>query len=374
MARSPVYWDEESLYISGDEYFAGLLQALDHATRSIELETYIFERGVVADRMVKRLLAATARGVQVRMIVDGWGSPGFVRDYLPVLSRAGIQVRFYRVYPWMLRRLPGDPENLLTRLVARVTRINRGLHRKFCLIDDNELWVGSFNISDNHLAEVMGKEAWKDMGMRVRGKELRYAKRAFQRAYRGWSALNWPAFSPRLLLLNDSFLHKRRTRLEHLHRLKRARRRIWLATPYFVPVGRVFRLIARQAVRGLDVRVIVPHKNDIWIMKWMSVPLLKSLAKKGVKVYRFEPRFSHQKVFIADDWICIGSTNLNHRSFLHDLEMDVVVTHEENKRRIIQNYIDDQALSQTFDSTSWAKIPFWKRVFSSVFLLAKYWS
>lgn len=370
----PAVWDEETLFTNGDEYFAGLLRAIEGAQSSIELETYIFEKGVIGDRMVKALTAAADRGVRVRMIVDGWGSPNFLYDYYPELRRASIRVRFFRVIPWILKRLPGDPDSLAQRIIHRWKRVNRGNHRKFCLIDQHELWVGSFNISDNHLREVRGEQAWKDVGVRVRGRDLKYARRAFQRAFRGWTALNLPARSPRLLLLNDSYLHIRNTRVQHIERMKTARERLWLATPYFVPVGQVFRLLVRRAREGADVRVIIPRKNDVWIMKWMSLPLLRSLAKHGVKVFIYEPRFSHQKVFIADDWVCVGSTNLNHRSFLHDLEMDVVLTRQENKQRIIDSYLRDQSLSQAFDSSSWAHLPFWKRMFSSVFILMKYWS
>ena len=78
--------------------------------------------------------------------------------------------------------------------------------------------------------------------------------------------------------------------------------------------------------------------------------------------------------FITDDWVCIGSTNLNHRSFLHDLEMDVVITRDENKLQIIQGYLRDQEKSQSFDTSGWAHLPLWKRVLSSAFLLLKYWS
>jgi cardiolipin synthase len=372
--KAPAVWDEEELFHSGDEYFSQLLRAIAGARSSLLLESYIFEKGTLGDRMVEHLIAAAARGVKVRMIIDGWGSPTFIHDYYPRLRAARIRVKFYRVSPWILKRMPGDPRNLLRRLVLRWKRVNRGNHRKFCLIDREELWVGSFNVSDKHLREIQGDEAWKDVGVRVRGNDLKYARRAFDRAYRGWSAINLPARNPRLLLLNDSFLHMRQTRIEHIRRLKKAHTRIWLATPYFVPIGRIFRLLARRAKQGIDVRLIIPEKNDVWIMRWISLPLLRSLARKGVKIFVYRPRFSHQKVFIADDWICVGSTNLNHRSFLHDLEMDVVITRPENKQNILDGYVRDQRLSQGFDTSEWAQLAWWKRALSSVFLVLKYWS
>lgn len=372
--KRPTNWEQEELFVDGDEYFAGLLRAISRAQTSLMLESYIFENGILGDRMVGHLIAAAQRGVKVRVIIDGWGSPNFVYDYYPRLKSAGIRVKFYRVTPWILRRLPGDPRSFLRRMILRWKRVNSGNHRKFCLIDKEELWVGSFNVSDKHLKEVEGEQAWKDIGVRVQGEDLKYARRAFERAYRGWSALNLPSRNPRLLLLNDSFLHMRQTRVEQIRRLKKATERIWLATPYFVPIGSVFRLLSRRARKGVDVRLIIPEKNDVWIIKWISLPLLRALARKGVKIFVYKPRFSHQKIFIIDDWICAGSTNLNHRSFLHDLEMDVVITRPENIQKILGSFQEDQRLSQAFDTSEWARLVWWKRALSSVFLVLKYWS
>jgi len=357
--RRPSHWEEEVLYTTGDEYFAAVLAAIGRAQSTIELESYIFEKGILADRMVAHLIAAAARKVRVRLIVDGWGSPGFAWDYWPQLKAAGVRVRFFRVSPWVLRRLPGDPHSFWMRMIARFRKVNRGNHRKFCLIDHTDLFVGSFNVSDVHLAEVSGDRVWKDVGVRVRGSEVKYARRAFQRAYVGWRAFAIPRRSSRLLLLNDTFLHKRRARLEQISKIRRAHKRIWLATPYFVPIGKLLRLLSRQARRARDVRLMIPRKNDVWFMKWISLPILGSLVTRGVKIYIYSPGFSHQKVFIADDWMCIGSTNLNHRSFLHDLEMDVVITHEANKLRITQSFVNDQALSHVFEAGEWTHLPLW---------------
>jgi len=367
-------WDTETLFTSGDDYFAQMLTALGSARYSVELESYIFEKGVLADRLVTALETAASRGVRVRLIVDGMGSPAFVSDYWPRLERAGVRVRFFRAKPWLLKRLPGDSTHVLMRFIKRLRSVNHGNHRKFCLIDGRELWVGSFNVSDVHLHEVSGDETWKDVGVRVIGGDVKYAHHAFQRAFQGWSRMNWPRRGPRLLLLNDSFLQKRRTRLEHITQLRRARQRVWIATPYFVPVGRVHRLLLKRARQGCDVRLITPQKNDVWIIKWMSAPLLRSLARVGVRIFIYEPRFSHQKLLVADDWISVGSTNLNHRSFLHDLEMDVVITHPENKHRILDGFIQDQKLSHVFRESDWVRLPWWKRALASVFSLAKYWA
>lgn len=367
-------WDEEILFTSGDDYFAGLLSAIDSAKQIIEFETYIFETGVLGERVAQKLIGAASRGIRVRMIIDGWGSPAFAHDYLDRFRTAGIRVRFFRVTPWLMRRVPGDPASFRRRIVQRWTRANLGNHRKSCIIDKRELWAGSFNVSDVHLREVKGADAWKDVGVKVTGADVRYAIRAFQRAFRGWRALSLPGRSPKLLLLNDTYLHKRRARIRYIRRLRHAEKRIWIATPYFAPIGRVFRILRRQAIRGVDVRIMIPTKNDVRFMRWISLPILHALARRGVKVFMYEPRFAHQKVMIADDWVCVGSTNLNHRSFLHDLEMDVVLTRPENRERITERFLRDQDASQVFDKNTWSQLPLWERIMTSLLTWAKYWS
>lgn len=367
-------WQDEQLYFSGDEFFAAVTAAIEKAVHSVKMETYIFERGVLGDRIAAALSSAASRGVDVQVMVDGLGSPNFLNEYWTKLRRSGVRIRLFRVIPYILRRLPGDPDGFFKRLLGRWRQVNRGNHRKFILVDKETLFVGSFNISDVHLREVHGEKAWKDVGVRVQGRDLRYADRAFQRAYRGWTAFNLPARSPELLLLNDSYLHKRSTRNQHIYNLKRARQRIWLATPYFVPIGRVFRALVSQARSGVDVRLIVPDKSDVFFMPWLSLPLLRELAKNGVKVFIYKPQFAHQKIFIADDFMCIGSTNLNHRSFLHDLEMDVVLTSRANKKILVESYEKDQLDSEPFDRSNWGQLPFWQRVLSSWVIVLKYWA
>ncbi len=370
----PTTWDKEELFVTGDTYFKGLLTAIALARHTIEFETYIFEKGLAATRVADALTAAAQRGVKVRMVVDGWGSPDFSHDFLPRLQAHKVTVRFFRVSPMIIERLPGDPKSLIQRLLRRWQQVNRGNHRKFCLIDRTHLWVGSFNVSDVHLEEVFGKDAWKDMGVHVQGEATRYAYRAFERAIRGWTAINLPRRSPRLLLLNDSYIHKRRARLEIVQRLKRSKERMWLATPYFLPIGVIFRNLAKKAQQGVDVRLIVPRKNDVWFMTWLAQPMLYALANKGVKIFIYQPRFAHQKLFIIDQWISIGSTNLNHRSFLHDLEMDVVITHPENKKLIVKNYLQDQSACVEYHPDDWHRLPLWQRALTALLLLGRNWA
>lgn len=351
-------WDSEKLYLTGDEYFADMLAGVSSSQKCIEVETYIYEPGVLADRMADALVEAANRGVRVRMIVDVWGSPDFHHKYGKRLSDAGIGIKLFRQGPFW----------------KGLRRINRGLHRKFTLIDDKTLWVGSFNVADVHLEEVYQHQAWKDVGARVEGPDVVYAKRSFDRTYSRWKKWRWPRRRSPIILINDSYLNQRHVRRYPIKLMRRAKCRIWISTPYFVPVGLILRTLVKRARSGIDVRIILPEQNDIWFMRWLSLPLLERLNKNGVKVFMYQPRFSHQKVLVVDDWMIIGSTNMNHRSFLHDLEMDILITHEENKKLLFNSLLIDQDRSLIFDTPTLFRLSWWQGWLSRVFSWLRYWS
>jgi cardiolipin synthase len=370
----PRVWTFEKIYTVQDDYFRDLLQCINQSHHHIAMETYIFEKGVLADRMAHALCAAADRGVQVRLLIDGIGSPNFFSDYEELFRQHGVNVRYYRILPWMFRHLPGEPKFLLSRFFYRLARLNKGNHRKMCLIDKAWLWVGSANVSDVHLREVYGDKAWRDLGACVQGEDVVMAQRAFDQAYLRGRALKLKLHLPRLLSMSQSFLQSRNRRAEQLQRLHGARERIWIETPYFVPLARVVRRLLKKAREGVDIRILVPLESDVWVIPWISYSYLRLLAAHGVKVYEYEPGFVHEKLYLIDDWICLGSTNLNHRSFLHDLELDVTITHAENKQALEQMFLQHQEKSIAFPNELWATFPWYKKLVYNISWYFSYWA
>src|SRR5690606_31385704 len=133
-------------------------------------------------------------------------------------------------------------------------------------------------------------------------------------------------------------------------------------------------LLLKKKRQGVDVRIIVPKRNDVWITKWISYSYLFQLARKGVQVFEYEPRFLHSKIFTIDHWVIVGSSNLNHRSFLHDLELDVVLTHPQNKDEVVQQMISDMNESVPLNKDIWSAFPWWKRLLSRMLSVFSYWS
>ncbi len=366
-------WDEEVLFLDSDAYFVDLLEGIAKAQDSIRFETYIYEPGVLAERVVTALIAASHRGVHVRVLVDGLGSPSFWSTYAHQLKAAQVQVRLFRMWPWQTRWLDRPWFVILYESFRRWFVINRGNHRKTCLIDEQVAWIGSMNISDIHLKEVSGNDAWVDCGVRVRGRELKRLRQAFQHAFKQNFLPSFFQSKKSLLLLNSSLILRKSTKQHQYQKIRRANKRIWIRTPYFVPVPKIYRALIRMARSGVDVRVIVPEQNDVPLVRHLSYAFFSTMLRAGVRIFEFGPRFSHQKVFVIDDWYCVGSTNLNYRSFKHDLEIDVVVTREENREKLLGRFANDQSNAKELTLKSIQNLPLWHKIFSRTLLIFRYW-
>lgn len=351
-------WEEEVFFSTGDGFFDDLLRGIDTARESILSEWYIFEKGNLADRMIDALLEACARGCRVTLMVDGIGSPNFVEDFAPRLNDTPLLYRVYHPTPWM-----GFVS--LTKRLARWKRLNRRNHRKVVLIDGKVAWIGGMNVTDEHLESVFGDKAWRDNGVRVRGAQLKELKDVLESAFFRGRKRNH--LIPGLRL--NSTLAARRAFVKDLNdRIRGSHGRVWLITPYFIPKGTLLRAIRRTAATGSDVLLVIPKLTDVPITRWVSMLFFESLLKWKVRVFEYLPSILHAKTFLFDRDAIVGSTNLNHRSFLHDLELDVVVDHSETLRAIEEQFGKDLSRSRELTLESVRNRPWWKRFLGWIFI------
>jgi cardiolipin synthase len=139
---------------------------------------------------------------------------------------------------------------------------------------------------------------------------------------------------------------RRRSLREFLIRLETAKRRIWLTTPYLAPTAAVLRSLGVAARNGADVRILVPRKSDVFFMPWIANAFYSPLLADGVRIYEYLPRFLHAKSVIVDDWAVVGTSNMNRRSLIHDLEVDVVLQHPNSLQDLSQEFLVDLRCSE----------------------------
>ena len=385
-------WTNETLYYRGDEYFSALIAELEQARFTIDFESYIFEQDPLGERVTAALSAAAARGVRVRLLVDGIGSPGFNSAWVNKLDREGIFTRIYHPLPWVFP-LPASRLARFTKTkhwLERFFLLNRRDHRKLCLIDDKIAWLGSLNVDSRHLREFYGDQAWHDIGVRVEGPEINALLAAFNYAWRRASGLRFPtARRIRNLLMRPirrlSHLNARGVRLNTSRRKRRihyhallnqialCRSRVWVATAYFAPEFRLTRALRRAAAAGADVRVLIPHRSDVFFMPWVTEAFYSHLLLGGVRIFEYLPTFLHAKAMIIDDSILIGSSNLNHRSLLHDLEIDIILDSPEALSSLTHHFENDFERALEIRLPSWKRLPLLQRLAGRVFLYFKYW-
>ncbi|HEX4924034.1 MAG TPA: phosphatidylserine/phosphatidylglycerophosphate/cardiolipin synthase family protein [Bdellovibrionales bacterium] len=382
-------WNSERIFHDGTAYFNALEEDLARVQKSVDLETYIFEDDGLGRKMAKTLGELAERGVRVRVMVDGVGSPGFYGRFGDELTRKGIQVRIFNPSPLDLslfsyKFFPG-----LSRLLQFFWSANRRNHRKVFVLDEKVVWTGGINISAKQVANYEAQVAWRDTGIRVEGREVAEFLKAFEAAWsHGWTpvpqkkTLNfyWQRYrsrrSPRthrLVQFNFTRSLRRRTHMELVRNIQLARERIWITTAYFIPEKRIMRALRYAAKRGIDVRIIVPCKSDVIFTQWVGAAHYFKLLKAGVKIFEYLPCMIHAKTFVIDDWGMVGSTNLNHRSIFHDLEVNVLVTTEEGIRSLTNQFLIDQAQSRLIDLDDWKSRPLLVRIAGNLLMYLKYW-
>jgi cardiolipin synthase len=369
-------WQEATVFHDGDSFFDALEAALDQAKVSIDMEFYIFESDRTGYRIFRALVRAAQRRVAVRLMVDGIGSVSFSRTFRDAAIRAGVAVKVFHELPWRIVR--GDPKEKRFRFRKLLRRMNNRNHRKVCVVDGAVAFVGSMNVVDYHLPSLFKELAWRDTGIRVRGLDVAVLVQSFDDAWQGRLSrlkrrLRRKAqLVSTLVRLNVSGRQRRESHLDLLVRIVGAQRRVWITNAYFVPDGSLLRVLAVVGRENVDVRVLVPGFSDVVFIPWVASALHLGLLRAGVRVFEYQRSVLHAKTMLIDDWGLIGSSNLNHRSLLHDLEADLVVPNENVRRSMEDQFLRDLEGAKEVTLENWRNRPLLERLIGRVLLWMRY--
>ncbi len=353
-------WVSEKVCADTQAYFDMAFEAIEVARESIVLEMYIFRRDNLGNRMLAALREAAARGVVVRVLVDSVGSPGFSRDFILELGQQKISAKVFHPTPRVLDVFTFPSVQRLRQVFANINKRN---HRKLIVVDKAVAFVGSCNLADMH-------SHWRETAVRVRGSEVRELYQSFEliwarAGYNG--ALRARQLQQRirarraLKVRRDRVIGRavrtnvtRPLRVRHntelVSAIEQARRRVWITTAYFVPSPVVVAALVKATRNGCDVKLLLPGKSDINVVSYVSRMFYRGLMRAGVQIFEYQPAVLHAKTLLIDDWASVGTTNLNHRSFYHDLEVDVVLFQKESLGALVNQFERD--LSQSVQVTA----------------------
>lgn len=350
------------LLIDGPEFFPRMLLAIVRAEFQVDLELYLVEAGTCAEAVVEALEQAATRGVRVRCLFDDYGSLAFPSALRQRLEAAGVHMRYYNRLRWRrgLRNLYRD-------------------HRKLLLVDECWAVVGGTGVTDEFWTPGGDTSEWHEVMVQMQGPIVTDWQLLFDRQ---WHANNrrtaWrPAEGfglPRLprvpvqgqgmgrVAYADARQHQ-----DILHSLVRAlnsgQRRIWLATPYFLPTFSVRRSLRRAAQKGIDVRLLLTGpRTDHPAVRYAGHRYYPRLLRAGVRIFEYQPCFLHLKMVLVDDWVSVGSCNFDHWNLHFNLEANVEALDPPLTAAVLASFERDFALSQEVDLARWHARPFWRRL------------
>ncbi|MDO7928618.1 phosphatidylserine/phosphatidylglycerophosphate/cardiolipin synthase family protein [Pseudomonas sp. KFB-139] len=350
------------LLIDGPTFFPRMIAAIDRAEQQVDLELYLVEAGACADAIVRALAEAARRGVIVRCLFDDFGSQAFSTGLRRQLTDAGVILRFYNPIRWRrgIRNFYRDHRKVLVVDKALAVVGGTGV--------TDEFWEPSHPVSQWHevMVEITGPLVidWQALFDRQFHANLRrtawrpmedFGLRHLPRAPESGQGLGRVAYA-------DARQH--RDIVQSLVRtLNSGQKRIWLATPYFLPTWKVRRSLRKAALRGIDVRLLLTGpRTDHPSVRYAGHRYYPRLLRAGVKIFEYRPRFLHLKMVLIDDWVSIGSCNFDHWNLRFNLEANLEAIDPALTRDVVASFDKDFAQSTEITLDAWKARPLWRRV------------
>lgn len=316
--------NDAELLVDGDETFPSILEGIARAESYVLVQFYIIRDDPTGRDLRDALVERAKAGVRCHLLYDEIGSK-LPDDFVAPLREAGVQVLPFNT-------TQGDTNRF---------QLNFRNHRKIVVVDGREAWVGGLNVGDEYKGLDPEVGYWRDTHMRVEGPIVQSVQISFAEDWH-WAAgeilkgLNWdpqPAASgadKRMLCLPSGPVDPLETcTLFFLHAINSAEKRLWIASPYFVPDPQFISALQLAALRGVDVRILIPDEGDSTMVDLSAWSFLPDLHAAGIEVYRYQKGFMHHKVTVIDDRYCtIGTANFDNRSFRLNFEVTMGVDDE----------------------------------------------
>jgi cardiolipin synthase A/B len=316
---------------NGVDYFPQLCADIDAAQHSIYLETYIFFADETGRMIADALRRAAARGVSVRVLLDGYGSAELPLPWVEELRAAKVQVQWFRreISPFTLQR-------------SRMRRLRR-LHRKLVVLDGEVAFVGGINIINDISSQDHFNSPRLDYAVRVKGAVAGEIHATMRRL---WGVVSWANFRRRgkeirrfvldrakhdvapgiTLVLRDNLRHRHDIESAYTKAIADAQHEVIIANAYFLP-GRAFRQALIQAAqRGVRVMLLLQGKVEYRVQHYATHALYDRLLAAGIEIYEYQPSYLHAKVAVVDGlWATVGSSNIDPFSLMLALEANLAV-------------------------------------------------
>jgi cardiolipin synthase A/B len=343
---------DEVVYFNSFFYFLNLIRELKNSKSKVDISIYIFEDDRIGQLICSHLLNAAIRGVEVRIIIDGFGSRNSYSALKKKLKHPKISIRTYNPLPWPLSTLYFS-DHLKNKLISPfLNKINHRNHTKIILIDNKTLIFGSFNFFDP-------ARFWRETGVLLKHySQINQLNNFYDWLWNRSFFNKKPLFFKKINLNKPSDLfyfsfprHARKSfRNATITKVQNSNQKVQIVMPYFYPPLKLIKDLCKASQRGVLVEIILPNKTDTIFFPRMSRIFYKTLLASKVQIYEYQTKMIHAKQFMVDDWVMIGSSNLNSRSLFLDLEFDYVISDIKNVQKIAAQFTLDKKNSTHINS------------------------
>ena len=344
------------LLIDGKATFDSIFAGIDRARDYVLVQFYIIKDDTLGHELRDRLIAKAKAGVRCYVLYDEIGSSALPKRYLKELWDGGVQAAAFNS----------------TKGTTNRFQINFRNHRKNVIVDGREAWIGGLNVGDEYMGKDPDMAPFRDTHVRVEGPVTACAQVAFVEDWH-WAtgqtpALNWEPRAaangqnlPVLCLPSGPADEMETCTLYFVDLINRARKRLWIATPYFVPDEQFITALKLAAMRGVDVKILIPDKTDNHLVQFTGWSYIEELEQAGIQLWRHLPGFMHQKVVLMDDTSVIGTANFDNRSFRLNFELTLAVESAEFTKQVETMLTTDFAAARLSKAQELKDRGFWFR-------------
>jgi len=356
LARVPLSGGNDvTLLVDGDDTFASIFAGINAAEHYVLVQFYIVRDDELGRELAARLTAKALQGVRVLFLYDEIGSLGLPRSYADGLRAAGVEIN-----PFHSRKGSGNRFQL-----------NFRNHRKTVVVDGRVAWIGGHNVGDEYVGHHPDLGRWRDTHMRVEGPAVIGAQLAFVEDWR-WATdelpgnLTWTPHTANsgeagvLVIASGPADDIETASLMYTQAINSARKRIWIASPYFVPDDSIVQALQLAGLRGVDVRILIPEKTDNQLVTLSAYSFFNEVSSTGAQFFRYQDGFLHEKVMLVDDNVAtVGTANFDNRSFRLNFEITAVVVEIEFAAQVEAMFLNDFQNSRLMAADEYNQKSFW---------------
>lgn len=313
--------NQTTLYRYGSQFFPALLESIREARSSICMEFYTVLDDETGRQVADALIDAARRGIRVYFLYDYIGCFETPTAFFKRMAKEGVHCCAFNPPPF----------------ARGIAWFDKRDHRKVAIIDGSCAFTGGINIANVYSGYGTAPTSWRDVGIRIDGPAVQELVRLFCQFWREEhgeapavcheETLYSAEGDAKVMIINGGPHHERSfIRSAFRVAIAGASESVTIASPYFIPGPRVIRSLLRAAGRGARVRLLLPHKSDVPLVRLVSRTCYAQLMRNGIEIYELDSAVLHAKVLLIDgNWVMVGSANLDQRSFHRNYELNVVV-------------------------------------------------